>query len=237
MGVIVPAILPESREDLENKLMRLHGLVDAVQIDIVDGTFAGPPSWPYKDATSQPIPAEDSFPYLGELTYDIDLMVDSPGKVMGRWVQAGAQRITIHAESSHRLPQLIEEFQQKYGHDKDFAPDLLSIGLAINVSTDLALIEPFLAQCEYVQFMGIADIGKQGQPFDKRVLAKISEFRKKHGDILIQVDGGVSLTTAPQLLAAGVSRLIVGSALWKAPDFRDELKKFKAVAQAYGMYT
>lgn len=235
MGVIVPAILPASRDDLESKLLRLRGLVDAVQVDLVDGRFASPSCWPYKDVMHPPA-AEDTLPYLGELSYEMDLMVQDPEKVIGHWVQAGATRITIHAESSHQLPKLIEAFQTTYGHDKDFAPDLLSFGLALNVTTDLALIEPYLEQCDYVQFMGIASIGKQGQPFDQRVLAKVAEFRKKHADILIQVDGGVSLDTAPRLLAAGVSRLIVGSALWNASDVREELKKFKAIALAYGMY-
>jgi pentose-5-phosphate-3-epimerase len=50
MSVIVPAILPTSRDDLDEKLLRLHGLVDAVQVDVVDGRFVTPASWPYKDA-------------------------------------------------------------------------------------------------------------------------------------------------------------------------------------------
>ena len=47
MSIIVPAILPTSFEDLEEKLAQLHGLVDSVQIDSVDGHFATPASWPY----------------------------------------------------------------------------------------------------------------------------------------------------------------------------------------------
>jgi ribulose-phosphate 3-epimerase len=237
MSVIVPAILPKNRAELDDKLYKLHGLVDSVQIDVVDGRFANPTSWPYCETKDRvPARSDDTLPYLGEIAYDMDLMVEEPEKVLGHWVQAGANRITVHAESSHRLPQIIEDFKTKYGYDKDFAPDLLSFGLAISTTTDLSLIEPYLAHCDYVQFMGIADIGKQGQPFDKRVLAKISEFRKKHDDLLIQVDGGVSLETAPALLAAGVSRLVIGSALWKSDNLRQELKKFQAIAHSYGMY-
>jgi len=238
MNVIIPAILPQSRADLEDKLFKLHGLVHAVQVDVVDGIFAAPPSWPYSNAeTHPPHPMDDSFPYLGEITYDVDLMVAEPETVIGHWVQAGATRITVHAESSSMLPKIIDDFQVKYGHRKDFALDLLSFGLALNVNSDIALVEPFLDQCDYIQFMGIDTIGRQGQPFDKRVLAKISAFRKKYPDMFIQVDGGVTLDTAAELLSAGVSRLVVGSALWNAPDVRAELQKFKAVARSYGMYT
>ncbi len=237
MSVIVPAILPTSRDDLDEKLLRLHGLVDAVQVDVVDGRFVTPASWPYKDVQGNTrTPSGDSFPYLGQITYEVDLMVEEPENVIRHWIDAGATRVVIHAETTRMLPKLMNELSTTYGHDKDFTPDLLAFGLAINVSTELALIEPFLHQCDFVQFMGIAKIGRQGEPFDKRVLAKISAFRKKYPAMPLQVDGGVSLETAPGLLQAGVTRLVVGSDLWKAPDLAAELKKLQGLVQTYGLY-
>jgi ribulose-phosphate 3-epimerase len=237
MSVIVPAILPTSRDDLDEKLLRLHGLVDAVQVDVVDGRFVTPASWPYKDAQgSTRTPSGDSFPYLGQISYEVDLMVEEPENVIRHWIDAGATRVIIHAETTRMLPKLMNELASTYGHDKDFTPELLSFGLAINVSTELALIEPFLHQCDFVQFMGIAKIGKQGEPFDKAVLPKIAAFRKKYPAMPLQVDGGVSLETAPGLLQAGVTRLVVGSDLWKAPDLAAELKKLQGLVQTYGLY-
>jgi ribulose-phosphate 3-epimerase len=237
MGVIVPAILPTSRDDLDEKLLRLHGLVDAVQVDIVDGRFVTPPTWPYTDANaSLREPSGDSFPYLGEISYEVDLMVEEPEHSIRHWIEAGATRIVIHAETTRMLPKLMSELTSKYGHDKDFTPDLLSFGLAINVSTPFSLIEPFLHRCDFVQFMGIARIGKQGEPFDKSVLAKLSAFRKKYPEMPLQIDGGVSLETAPALLQAGVSRLVVGSDLWKAADLTAELKRLQGMVQTYGLY-
>jgi ribulose-phosphate 3-epimerase len=202
MSVIIPAILPKSREDLDEKLLRLRGLVDAVQVDVVDGRFVVPPTWPYdKDgARTADQPKGDTFPLLGQMNFEVDLMVEEPEHVIRHWIEAGATRITIHAETTRMLNRLVDDFQTKYGHDKDFTPELLSFGLAINVTTDTALIEPFIHRCDYVQFMGIAKIGKQGEPFDKRVLPKISAFRKKYPDMPLQVDGGVSFETAPLLL-------------------------------------
>ncbi|KND49786.1 MAG: ribulose-phosphate 3-epimerase [Parcubacteria bacterium C7867-008] len=237
MGVIVPAILPKSRDDLDEKLLRLHGLVDAVQVDIVDGRFVVPATWPYQDqVVGVREPSGDTFPYLGEISYEVDLMVEEPEQVIRHWIEAGATRIVIHAETTRMLPKLMNELASTYGHDKDFTPGLLAFGLAINISTDTALIEPFLHQCDFVQFMGIAKIGKQGEPFDKSVLPKISAFRKKYPDMQLQVDGGVSLETAPQLLQAGVSRLVVGSDLWKAPDLAAELKRLQGLVHTYGLY-
>ncbi|MDB5266130.1 MAG: Ribulose-phosphate 3-epimerase [Parcubacteria group bacterium] len=237
MGVIVPAILPTSRNDLDEKLLRLHGLVDTVQVDVVDGRFVTPASWPYKDANADVRePSGDTFPYLGQLSFEVDLMVEEPEHVIRHWIEAGATRIIIHAETTRMLPKLMNDLSTTYGHDKDFTPELLSFGLAINVSTELSLIEPFLHQCDFVQFMGIAKIGKQGEPFDKSVLPKISAFRKKYPAMPLQVDGGVSLATAPGLLQAGVTRLVVGSDLWNAPDLTAELKKLQGLVQTYGLY-
>ncbi|MFZ1987889.1 MAG: hypothetical protein WAV21_02560 [Minisyncoccia bacterium] len=242
MGIVVPAILPSSRLDLEEKLQRLSGLTDFVQIDVVDGRFATPPTWPYSEgvegANTFLSEAENgtTLPGWGEFKFDIDLMVSDPDRVMGGWISEGASRITVHAESSHFLSKAVDEIEMHYGHGKDFAVDLLSFGLALNIGTDLALIEPFISHIEYVQFMGIRAIGRQGEPFDMHVLERVKTFRKKHPDIQIQVDGGVSLVTAPPLLDAGVDRLVVGSALWKAPDLKAELEKFNALTEQYGLY-
>lgn len=236
MGAIIPAILPQSREDLDEKLLRLQGITNEVQVDIVDGTYASPPSWPYTRSDKMPL-EPDVITELESFRFEVDLMVADPGAAIGPWVRAGASRITVHAESASQLPELLQNFQVKYGHDKGFAPELLSLGLALHISTDIALIEPYLDQCDYVQFMGIATIGKQGEPFDRRVLPKLHTFHRKHPEMPIQVDGGVSLQTAPDLLRAGASRLVVGSAFLRNPNLREEMKRFNELTHTYGLYT
>ena len=234
MGIIVPAILPTSRQDLDEKLARLVGLATDVQIDIVDGRFASPASWPYSGGSSEL--AKGGLPEVETLRMEVDLMVSDPELVTGAWIATGATRILAHLESTNYLPRLITDLKVKYGHDKGFAPDLLSFGLALNIATELSMLEPYINDVDYVQFMGIRSIGKQGQAFDTGVLEKIKKFRSLHPDIPVQVDGGVSLASAPLLLAAGVSRLIVGSALWKAPDLKEALDKLNALTQTHGIY-
>jgi ribulose-phosphate 3-epimerase len=240
MSAIVPAILPVSHEDLERKLATLVGLADSVQVDIVDGRFVVPPSWPYKDMAvnpKAPLGAGEMLPYLGQLHFEMDMMVTNPEEAAGVWIAAGAERVVIHVESSKYLDRVIRHLAMDYGHSKDFAPNLLSVGIALNIQTDLELIEPYLEHVEYVQFMGIATIGKQGEPFDKEVLQKIAAFKDIHPNMAIQVDGGVSLETAPALLSIGVERLIVGSALWGALDIREAFQKFNDISREYGLYT
>ncbi|HWH06976.1 MAG TPA: hypothetical protein VNU47_00380 [Candidatus Paceibacterota bacterium] len=240
MGVIIPAILPESRDDLEGKLALLEGLVDTVQIDLVDGIFAKPATWPYTNKAErfeQRLMEGEALPYLGSFKFEIDLMVSNPEAVTGLWIAAGAQRVVIHAESTRFLDQIINDLEIKYGHAKGFAPGLLSLGLSIGNDSDLALIEPYVEKADFVQFMGIARIGRQGEPFDARVIEKIRTFRKKYPNVVIQIDGAVSLETAAKLLTAGVDRLVIGSALWKGHSVKEELFKFEALLHEYGVYS
>lgn len=239
MGIIVPAVIPTSRQDLEEKLSLLSGLCEDVQIDIVDGVFAGPASWPYADDATEParmLKEGELLPGAGEFRFEIDLMSTDPESVAGEWIGLGASRLTVHSESTRFIPRFLESTSGTYGHDGDFTPGLLSLGLSIGIETDLALIEPHLKKIDYVQFMGIKTVGHQGEPFDTRVFAKIAAFRKRYPTIEIQVDGGVSLQNAPKLLEAGVKRLVVGSALWKAPDLAARYREFEELTQRHGIY-
>jgi ribulose-phosphate 3-epimerase len=239
MGIIVPAILPKSHHDLDEKLARLAGIATEVQIDIVDGKFAEPATWPYAEGSKDfavLTAGGGTLPCMEDLHIEVDLMVQDPEQSTGTWIAAGATRILAHIESTNYLPQLITDLKVKYGHSKDFAPGLLSFGLAINVGSDPALLEQYLDEVDYVQFMGIKNIGKQGQPFAPEILARIATFRKKYPKTPIQVDGGVTLATAPLLLQAGVSRLVVGSALWNAPNLKEAFAQFAELTDTHGIY-
>jgi ribulose-phosphate 3-epimerase len=180
---------------------------------------------------------DEMLPFWERFRFDIDFMVTDPEQATGAWLQVGASRLTIHAESTTYLPQLIKDLQKRYGYEKGLTSNTLALGLAIGVETDLSLLEPFVEQVDYVQFMGIAHIGRQGEPFDVRALGKVKMFHQAHPDVPIQVDGGVSLQSAPQLLEAGVSRLIVGSALLSHVDtLSEEVQKFEALAHTYGLF-
>lgn len=239
MGIIVPAVIPTSRKDLEDKLAMLTGVCEEVQIDIVDGVFATPASWPYVEDHAEPsrMLAEGLvFPGADSFRIEVDLMSQDPESTSGTWIGLGAVRLTVHAESTRYLARFLENTETLYGHDVGFAPDLLSIGLAIGGDTDIALVEKYLDRIEYVQFMGIRKIGRQGEPFDPRVMGRISAIRKAHPKVPIQVDGGVTLSNAPQLLDAGVSRLVVGSAIWKQEDPAAAYRELSALTEKHGLY-
>ncbi|HET9641470.1 MAG TPA: hypothetical protein VFP46_01300 [Candidatus Paceibacterota bacterium] len=232
MNLVVPAVLPTSREDLLEKLALLSPLsrVSRIQIDVVDGVFATPASWPY----SAPLEFErmvkrgDELPNFDRIAYEIDLMCRDTDRAASAWIELGARRLVFHAESIPNLAQHLKAARVRYAGDIGSA-ELVSFGVALNVESDLALLEPCLDCVEFVQFMGIATIGRQGQPFDERVIPKVRVFHEKHPQIPIQVDGGVSLVTAKKLLGAGVSNLVVGSGILKASDPEAALAQFEAL--------
>lgn len=239
MSIVVPAVLPSSREDLEKKLALFAGInsVHRIQIDVVDGTFATPASWPYTTPgeLQKMVQKGEMLPRLGSIEYEIDLMCLDAEHAVSAWLALGATRLIFHAETVNDLPRLLAAARRRYGAGADFAPGLISFGLALNITSDLALVEMCLNEIDFVQFMGIAQIGRQGQPFDERVLEKVRVFRHRHPDTSIQVDGGISLSAAKKLIAAGVTNLVIGSGILKAKNPATALAAFEALEVPYGV--
>lgn len=235
MSIVVPAVLPSSLEDLETKLALFAEIpaVSRVQIDLVDGKFATPASWPYALQTRAGIQG-GLLPSVDRIAYEMDLMCFDAESVSDVWVSRGVSRLTFHAESFMDTTRSLASIRARYGCDT-FSCDLIAIGLAVNVASDLALIEPYIDSIDYVQFMGIAKIGRQGQPFDRRVLEKVRLFRLRHPEMPVQVDGGVSLESARELIALGVSNLVVGSAILRADNPAAEMEKFEALRSSWGV--
>ncbi len=215
MSLIVPAILPSSHEDLDEKLALLERIpsVSRIQIDVVDRHFATPVSWPYSSPKEFQTLVEQNYmlPALDRISYEIDLMCLDMEQAASTWLTLGATRLTFHVESAIDLSRLIKTLRGRYGN-------FISFGCAINIASDLSLLESYLREIQYVQFMGIASIGKQGEVFDSRVLEKIRAFHAHHPEVPMQVDGGVSLQSAKSLLELGVSDLIVGSGILRVSD-------------------
>lgn len=221
---IIPAILPKTFTELSEKLGRVRGLAQEVQIDIVDGTFAPAKTWPYVGDSGEfaEILSDEKrgLPFWDEFDFEFDLMVAKPQEVVSNWVRAGASRIILHVESAsaETLSEIIHEWKHA-----------VSIGLALNPSTPLVALETFIHEVSLVQCMGSDRIGFQGTPLDESVIQKITALRAKHPKLPIAVDIGVNKETAPRLIAAGATRLVAGSAIFGAPDIKDAIAKLQSL--------
>jgi len=99
--------------------------------------------------------------------------------------------------------------------------------VAINPSTPLEKIFPLISYLDFVQFMGNDQIGVSGVALDEKIYERIRLFKKKNSDVPLEIDIGVDINTAPVLIEAGATKLVVGSAIWSAPDIIGAIEYFK----------
>ena len=227
---IIPAVMPRSLADLKEKMSLVKGLVPLVQIDVMDGVFVLEAGWPYTAGGPQEFSKfsdeGEGLPLWKDIDVEADLMVSDPRDVIDDWLRAGAKRVVVHVEGVEDVPTLLSELSASFAGDHS-AIGMGELGLALNIDTSLDRITPFVEAVDFIQFMGIARIGFQEEPFDERVIEKIKRLRGKHPDTIISVDGGVHLDSTLRLLEAGANRLVVGSAIFESGDIKGTIEKFK----------
>lgn len=197
MTEIIPAILPKNESELEESLARIQGVGGFVQIDVVGTNI---------------VRGRESMPMWEEFDFEFDLFVHDPAAEIESLVALGASRIVIHAESKNSM-EAIQQLQHLRG-----GTYAVEVGLGLRVDDTPAALEPYTGLYDYVQVMGIAHEGVQGQPFDERCLALVSEIRNANPALVIQVDGGIDSLQIPRLVAAGAQRLVIGHAIFNTPD-------------------
>ncbi|MFA6314815.1 MAG: hypothetical protein WC648_00360 [Candidatus Paceibacterota bacterium] len=216
---LIPAILPKDFDELEYKVGLVKGFVKTIQVDICDGQFVQNATWPYKksdESFEKILKEEQGMPDWQDVNYEFDLMVNRPEEIVEEWLMAGAMRIVLHVESRGDILGAIEKIGDK-----------ASVGLALNIETPIDVLDEYIGKIEFVQCMGIGNIGFQGQKFDDRVIDKIKEIRTKYPEMIISVDGGVTLESAPILVHSGANRIIVGSAIYESENAVEAVQKFK----------
>ena len=209
---IIPAIIGEDFIQVKEKLEKVKGLTEWVQIDIVDGKFAEPETWGAKIGNHLHLWEPVALPHI-----ELHLMVQRPEVGLADWVSTNVDRILIHVESEGDKAKLIKQI-------KDGG---VQAGLVLKLETPLTVVEPFIPTIDVVQFMSIATIGSYGAPFDERVYEKISSLRKKYPNVTISIDGGVNLDNAKKLIDAGANNLVIGSAIWKSGNLKEAIEQFK----------
>lgn len=234
---IIPAIMPSSFKEMEEEIDKVKEATDMVQLDVMDGQFTKEVSWPYVEGGAEEVDSiskeEMGFPYWKDVSIETDLMVKSPEMVINLWLRTEIQRIVVHLESTQKMEWVLENVAKKIGDMDENAVGAVKLGIAVNTSTPNAKLEKWADRADFVQFMGIEEIGFQGKPFDEKVLEKIKIFREKYPAKEISVDGGVNLENAPRIIEAGADRLVIGSAIFNAEDPQAKIKKFEKLIIRY----
>lgn len=213
---IIPAIIPQSFDNLVLQVEKIKGLPE-VHVDVVDGVFVPTVSWPY-DPIGDVVQA---LALLSQFSLEVDLMVTKPLPAARAWLKAGADQLVFHVETIS-----VEAFAE-------FTNDCpVSVGISCNNNTPLAVLYEYLPHADYVQCMGIATIGSQGQPFDESVIARLVEIRAQYPHLALAIDGSINEATIPKLTQLGLSRFIVGSAVIKAEHPKEAYAKLTKLTQS-----
>jgi len=165
---VVPAIIPESLDDLHRKVAMVAPYVSSVQIDIMDGNYASSISWPFegnKHVELSAIKSMEELLGIDGVDYNLDMMVREPEQYVNEWIEAGVHSPIIHFESTDNLEEIIKKLRVQN----------IGIGLALRPSTPNDAIEPFISRVNFVQCMGNDKIGYHEVPLDVSVLGKITD--------------------------------------------------------------
>ena len=224
---IIPVILPKNYEDLKNKIALVRGLAPLVQIDICDGIFVPSKTWPFESTLDEHfnkiLNEEEGMPFWEDIDFELDLLVADAVKNFDIYTKLGAKSIIFHIEALGDL----EEFKNFLEGIDMYIREIMKIGIAINIKTPLEQIFPLINNIDFVQCMGNDKIGYQAVLLDEEVYKKIEILREKYPDLPIAVDIGVNKTTAPLLIKAGATKLVIGSAIFNTDDIVGTIEEFK----------
>lgn len=219
---VVPSLPAQSFAELLSLAKALEGQISEIQVDIVDGQFVPLKAWPFTVENSPAEELKELSKLPSSISIEMDCMIMHPEQYLDLFVQLGVGSVIVHVGSTEKITEII-----KHARDNGY-----KIGIAFTNSVSLSKVATYIPQIDFVQVMGIAEVGKQGQPFDERTLDTVSTLRSQFPDLPIAVDGSVNKETIVKLVKAGASRLAPGSAVAKAEDPASALKQLRELAAA-----
>ena len=186
--------------------------VDWIHVDVMDGHFV--PNLTIGPAVTKAIRRATKLPL------DVHLMISNPERYLEQFVEAGADWLGIHAEATVHLERLIQNIKELG----------VKASVSLNPHTPLDCLDYVLKDVDLVLLMTV-NPGFSGQKFIRGVLPKIRRLRQmideQKLDVLIQVDGGVSLDTVDEIVAAGADVLVSGSGIFNNRPLAENVRQLK----------
>jgi ribulose-phosphate 3-epimerase len=211
MSTIIPAILEQTREGLEDKIFQVTRIpgVETIQVDFADGQFV----------PSQTFPIAEFDTLNPAFAWEAHLMVKEPGNFLDYQI-AGFSRVILHYEAYTKEELLDEAATEitKLG---------MKPGIAINPETPISVLRYFGDTIKYFVIMSV-EPGFQGSAFLDSSVERVAELRKLLPHAIIEVDGGIKANNAQSLILAGADFLIVGSALFETQNPAENYLKIQA---------
>lgn len=214
MALIAPSLLSADFLRLEDEIEMINNSeADWFHLDVMDGRFV--------PNISFGLPIIQAIHRKAKKTLDVHLMIVEPEKYVSDFAKVGADILTVHIEASTHLHRTIQMIHSEG----------MKAGIAVNPHTPIASLVDVIADVELVCLMSV-NPGFGGQKFIPQTINKIKQLKQLINETgskaLIEIDGGVTLENASEIIAAGADVLVAGSTVFNATapiDTIDRLKK------------
>jgi ribulose-phosphate 3-epimerase len=215
---IAPSILSADFTRLAEAIELVEGAgADFIHVDVMDGHFV-------PNLTIGP-PVVRALKRVATKPLDVHLMISDPDRTAQWYVDAGADVVTVHIEASAHIHRTVQAIR-----DGGASP-----GVTLNPGTPASAIAEILPYVDLVLVMSV-NPGFGGQSFIESSIAKIAEIRRMCTECgvcpRLEVDGGIDVTTAPRVVAAGADTLVAGNAIFGADDPAAALVAIRTAATA-----
>ena len=210
---IAPSILSADFADMGRNVEFIDKCgADLIHCDVMDGAFV--PNITFGAGMVKAISKHTDKPL------DVHLMIEKPERYIDDFINAGAGYITIHYEATDH-PQRILEYIRSKG---------VKAGIVYNPATPVDSLEYLLDSLDMVLLMSV-NPGFGGQKFIPSTLEKIKKVKSIIGErnILIEVDGGVNLENAKDVINAGATVLVAGNSVFGSADPMATIKELKSI--------
>ncbi|HEX2166175.1 MAG TPA: ribulose-phosphate 3-epimerase [Longimicrobiales bacterium] len=190
---------------------------DWIHVDVMDGHFV--------PNITIGVPVVAALRRVTKLPLDVHLMIEQPDRYIDAFVDAGADWLTVHQEASVHLHRSVERIRQLGARP----------GVSINPATPVSALSEILPYVDLVLVMSV-NPGFGGQKYIPTSTGKIAALRHQLDErglwpIELEVDGGVSETTAGDVVAAGATVLVAGAAIFnETAPVADNIRRLRAAA-------
>ncbi|NLN14149.1 MAG: ribulose-phosphate 3-epimerase [Tissierellia bacterium] len=212
MAKLAPSLLSADFANLKEEIEKIKvGGAEFLHLDVMDGNFV--------PNISFGIPVIKSLRKVTDLIFDVHLMIEKPERYIKDFVQAGADIITVHQEASLHLHRTIQEIKS-HG---------VKAGVSLNPATPIDVLEYIIKDIDLILIMSV-NPGFGGQSFIPAMLDKIRATRdlidRENPGVILEVDGGIKLSNAKELVEAGADLLVAGSEVFGAEDVVERTREF-----------